>query len=331
MKIHIVFPFKQGPWGGGNQFLTALKEIFRARGIFAKSPEDANVILFNSHHSLSNIVSLRAMYPNCVFVHRVDGPLTLVRGGGIRNRMIDRAIFSLTRSIADVTIFQSQWSKDQATQFGYRPRPFDTIIHNACNKEIFFPKTEGRDRRKKISLIMTSWSANMNKGFAMYSYLDQHLDFSKYDCTFIGNTPVSFSHIRVLPPVSSEDIATYLREADIFVTASRHDPCSNALIEALSVGLPAVALNDGGHPELVQKGGVIFHNIEDILQSIDTVAENYAFYRQQVPLFSIENVAENYVAVMEKCLGEPMPVQRTHISFGTWCVLYLLGKYNKQG
>ena len=31
MKIHILYPFKDGPWGGANQFLKAVKEYFIKR------------------------------------------------------------------------------------------------------------------------------------------------------------------------------------------------------------------------------------------------------------------------------------------------------------
>ena len=52
-KIHILFKFIEGPYGGGNQFLKALRDYFNEIGIYSEKPEEADIILFNSHHCLS--------------------------------------------------------------------------------------------------------------------------------------------------------------------------------------------------------------------------------------------------------------------------------------
>jgi len=43
MKIHILYNFQKGPWGGGNQFLKALKKEFNQRGIHEEKPEKAGL------------------------------------------------------------------------------------------------------------------------------------------------------------------------------------------------------------------------------------------------------------------------------------------------
>ena len=48
MKIHILYLFKDGPWGGGNQFLKALRNEFIKMNFYEEIPEKADVILFNS-------------------------------------------------------------------------------------------------------------------------------------------------------------------------------------------------------------------------------------------------------------------------------------------
>ncbi len=49
MKIHILYNFREGPWGGGNQFLKALRGQLQGRGVYVDTPEDADVIIFNSY------------------------------------------------------------------------------------------------------------------------------------------------------------------------------------------------------------------------------------------------------------------------------------------
>jgi glycosyltransferase involved in cell wall biosynthesis len=63
----------------------------------------------------------------------------------------------------------------------------------------------------------------------------------------------------VLFPGSVEDVLPYLQAADIFVLPSAREGLSNALLEAMSTGLAAVATTVGGNPELVadQESGLL--------------------------------------------------------------------------
>lgn len=297
MKINIQFEFKDGPWGGGNQFLKALREEFEKEGVYEESTKNADVILFNSHHTLGNILKLKFKYPRKKFVHRIDGPLFFVRG---RDLEIDKLIFKYSEKIADFSIFQSRWSLEKCKGLGYK-NGFHEIIYNAPDKSIFNADNKLPFKSSgKIRLIATSWSGNPNKGFDVYEYLDKNLNFDKYEFVFIGNSPIKFKNIFHINPLSSKDLSEELKKADIYITASKNDPCSNSLIEALTCGLPAVVLNDGGHPELIRKGGEVFEGKEDILQKIEKVSNSYEHYLEKLPVYKIEDTAEKYSAVFEK-------------------------------
>ena len=51
-----------------------------------------------------------------------------------------------------------------------------------------------------------------------------------------------------------EDVSTILRDIDVFVLPSLGEGISNTILEAMACGLPVVATNVGGNPELVQQG-----------------------------------------------------------------------------
>ncbi len=302
MKINILYNFQPDPYGGGNQFLKALRKCFEKQGVYEEKAEKANVILFNSHHNLEGCFKMKQECPNKIIIHRLDGPIFVVRG---KDKEIDKIIGLFNDLFVDGIIFQSNWCKKQNKKYFGISSKYETVIHNAVDNEIF-----NRNGKKefnpsgKIKLVATSWSSNWKKGFEIYKFLDENLDFSRYNMTFVGNSPIQFKNIRWIRPVPSEKVAEILKQHDIHIAASRTEACSNSLIEALSCGLPAVAVDDGGDPELVQKGGRLFSGREDVIEKIKDVVRNYSYYQSNIPEFSIEKVAKDYYKFAKKVYND---------------------------
>lgn len=267
MKIAIISSIKQGPSGGGNQFLKALMRYFISENIYSKSVKEADVILVNSHHWIRYILLvLFAVMVKKKIVHRVDGPLKLVRGGSSSH--LDKLIARFNKVVCTATIFQSSWSMRNCYSHGFDTSKKFAVIINGVDESIFYKKTSAQ-YSTKLKIVATSWSSNLNKGFELYRYVDNYLDFDKYDVTFIGNSPIDFRNIKKFPPRPSADLAVELRKHDIYLTGSINDPCSNALIEAMCAGLFPVAIDSGGHPEILNEFGILFEGPEDVLVAID--------------------------------------------------------------
>lgn len=292
LKINIVYEFKKGPWGGGNQFLKALRKELKKKDVYVENPIKADCLLFNSHHNFEKILKLKISNPKKIFIHRIDGPLYLIRGNDLK---IDRKIYSLNNCVADGTIYQSNWSKKKNLSSGLKKNHFETVILNACDELKFYPSEKKEATKSKFKLVAVSWSKNPNKGFDLYEFLDNNLDFNKFSMKFIGNSPISFKNIKHIKPVEPKELANHLRDADIYITGSKNDPCSNSLIEALSCGLPCVVLNDGGHPEIIKNGGLTFNNFNDCLTKIQLITENYTSYKNNIQVPKIEEVAKQYI------------------------------------
>ncbi|MDA3855187.1 MAG: glycosyltransferase [Candidatus Woesearchaeota archaeon] len=296
MKIHILFEFQQGAWGGGNQFLKALRDYFIERNVYEGDIDNADIILFNSHQELETLIKIKLQFPEKLFVHRIDGPIFKIRD---KDLVIDKMIYKINDDFADGTIFQSVWSQAENFKLGLDNNADSTIIINAPDPTLFYP-VKNKKLGKKIKIIITSWSANMNKGFEIYKWLDENLNFSKYEMSFVGNSPIKFKNIKLIGAMDSGKLGSLLRTKDIFITASRKDPCSNSLIEAMHSGLPSIAYNDGGHPEIVGSGGEIFDSKDQIPQLLEDIVRNYSKYSKNISLLNLNEVGDKYYKFLSK-------------------------------
>jgi glycosyltransferase involved in cell wall biosynthesis len=230
-------------------------------------------------------------------VHRIDGPIHLIRG---TDREKDKLCFQLNEALAAATVVQSAWTYERIVEMGYQPvKP--VIIHNAVDSDVFHARDRRAfDRERKIRLISTSWSDNPRKGGPVYKWIEEHLDWSRFEYTFVGRVSERFDRIRQIAPVPSRELAGLLREQDIYVTASHNDPCSNALIEALACGLPALYLNEGGHPELVGHGGLAFNELDEIFPQLEKLIANYEMFQELIAVPGLDAVAEKYLTLLRE-------------------------------
>jgi glycosyltransferase involved in cell wall biosynthesis len=217
----------------------------------------------------------------------------------------DSKVNFINNIFANATIFQSEWSRKINYKLGLKKKKNEIVISNAPDSKIF--NSEGKIKfslKRKTKIIATSWSNNWNKGFKDYMWLDNNLDFNKYEMIFVGNLPdnFEFKNIKHVKPLNSFDLAEKLKNSDIFITSSKKDPCSNSLIEAIHCGLPAIALNDGGHPEIIKKGGILYNKIEDVPNLINKIKKNYYFYKKAISINSIDKIGHRYFSFIERIL-----------------------------
>lgn len=331
-KIYIEFPFVEGPYGGGNQFLKALSDIWRKQGVYAETVEEADIILINSIQAFADykkICRMRYKNPQKLFVHRIDGPIFLIRDG---NKHIDYGIGIINDYLCDASIFQTEWNRQRCAENGIKDSKPSVVICNGSNRLIFHEdSSKSIFGHNKINIIATSWSNNWNKGFAYYQYLDENLDKERFQFIFVGNSPVEFKNSIQLPPVESTKLAEYLQSADIYVTASKKDPCSNSLIEALNCGLPAAVYADGGHPYILQDGGECFKSKEEMIQAIEKIAGSLQEYRNNVPKYDIEDIAVSYYQFILQNTKEKTINRKTVVYINTLIAMFRINLCNIWG
>ena len=302
IKINILYNIINNPTGGGNQFLRNLKKALVDKNCYTE-PENADVIIFNSHHHIKEVIKLKKKYPNKIFIHRIDGPMKRVTANNNDKR--DDIAYIANKYLADATIFQSQYSMEANIQQKIPRNRTETIIMNSTDSAIFnCPPNKVINKNEKIRLVATSWSNNMNKGFGIYDYLDKNLNFDKYEMSFVGNSPIEFKNIKSVPPLNTENLAQFLKTQDIYITACKDEPCSNALIEALMCGLPALCLNSGSNPEILGKGGLLFDKPEQISTLLEEITNNYQKYQSQINCQTMDETTSQYIALAKKLVDD---------------------------
>lgn len=102
----------------------------------------------------------------------------------------------------------------------------------------------------------------------------------------------------------------YLCFADIFIHSSKGEGCSNAILEAMSLGLPVIASDTGGTSEIVEDNAILFPYRDQIaLQSaLEKLIENKSLRNEMgrkseelfKKRFSLERMLEGYHDIIDQ-------------------------------
>jgi glycosyltransferase involved in cell wall biosynthesis len=295
--VALFHEFVPPPTGGGHQFLRALTGELDRRGLTVelnRISRGTPVCLFNSFNFDFRRLR-RFARDGCRMVHRVDGPISTYRGF---DDGTDARIADVNRELANATIVQSRYSLDAHRALGIELAA-PALIPNAVDPAIFHPPAEREPLAgRRVRIVSTSWSDNPNKGADALDWLDANLDWERYELTFVGQLSHEFRNVRSVPPVPSEGVADELRRHDVFLAPSLNDPASNALLEALACGLPAVCRRSGGHPELVGEGGLLFDTPEEVPAVLDALVLELDARRNAIRIPALSEVADRYLGVL---------------------------------
>lgn len=298
--LAVFHDFAPSPAGGANQTLRALIRELTRRGVaveYGAASEHTQAVLFNSFNFDARRLEWFSarLSDRCRIVHRVGAVTTLYRGF---DDGTDARVAELNRRFAHATVAISQATIDMYGAIGIElvaPR----VIHNPVDPEIFHPR--GRlpfERGRKTRVVSISWSDNPRKGGPVLKWLERALDWNRFELTFVGNAQETFERIRHVPPAPSHELAALLREHDVFFTATEHDAYSNALVEALSCGLPVVYLDSGGSREAVGRAGFGYTDREEIPGLLDRLRDEYEDRQAAIALPGLDEIVDAYLETL---------------------------------
>ena len=196
-------------------------------------------------------------------------------------------------------MFQSRFSLEKHVELGIELRD-PIVIPNAVDPAIFHPPEEREPLDgRRVRVIASSWSVNPRKGSETLAWLDRHLDRDRYEVTFVGQAPTGFEWIRSIGPLPSGEVADELRRHDVYVAASRDDPCSNALARGArlraSRGVPRRA---AGIPSSSATRASRSASDEELAGVLDRLVAGLDGFRAAIASPSISSVADRYLEVL---------------------------------
>jgi len=118
--------------------------------------------------------------------------------------------------------------------------------------------------------------------------------------------------IKITGRMDSKKMPEVYRNNDIFISASMQEGMSNAMLEAMSSGLPIVTTRCEGLAELIDGNGLIVEQdkVEEIAKAVKRLADDPELYkrmstaaRKQAEKFDWANVAHSYIEQYRKIIS----------------------------
>lgn len=313
--------------GGPSTFMQNLKQEFQQSSyVWSSKPSEADGLLFPVTFDINQLKQFRRLKKP--IIQRLDGifyPEKHPKNHHQKNAQI-RLIY---HCFATHIIFQSQYSKTQVfTRFGEIPENRYSIIYNGVNKKVFNPsKSKSLELPNRIRFISTGNFRNSDMLVPVIRALKQLNKKWNFEYQIIGPISCSKCKKHINEPFIKYDgvfpsfkVSEELRNSDIFLFSSLNPPCPNAILEAISTGLPVVAFDDGSTRELLhfnnellaKTNDRVFKREQDLnpsnfTQKIEHLLNNFRHYKntalQNTHLFDMKDCAKNYISVIESELN----------------------------
>jgi glycosyltransferase involved in cell wall biosynthesis len=281
----------------GQRFFRTLCEVLSPQ--LARDGVKPAVVLFNVSARIGEIFRARLRGSRVVlridglyfdrlspqFIARFRWPLRALLRLGLRHprwhdpladlaNLLDQNYASFCRILlANFVIYQSNYSRHVHAR--YFPRKPCRVIVNGSRYQHDAPRPSASGPIRLVT-IFDDWkpAKRLDELVEFVRWMkeqgdDVHLTILGYTGRFPPTVPPdikqfieSASFIRTLPKFREfeGDIRAALLDGDLYVTFTFRDPCPNAVVEAMAHGLPVVAIDSGGIPDIVGDAGVLLRD-----------------------------------------------------------------------
>ena len=306
MKILFNRLERHEPWGGGSSFVNAMCSLLREKDHEIVFSLENNVDLIfmidprpgDTGISINEIIRYKIVNPKTKILYRINECDARKNTAGMDNLLIQ------STNHVDKVIFISEWLKEYFHKKGLNVDDAD-VVYNGCDLNNFYPMVSNT---KKIKLVTHHWSDNWMKGFDLYKDIDEYMNNnSEFEFTYIGRYSNLYNPVntRIVAPLYGKALGEELRKHDIYVTASRNEPCGMHHIEGAASGLPVIYhKNTGGIVEMCVNHGEEYETFENFLDCLDKIKTNLTVYKKKINRdhLDIKTCCENFYQHIETLL-----------------------------
>ena len=293
MKIFFNRVTRKEAYGGGSHFVTAMVDYLERQGhsvIFQMQEnnsiiDDIDVIFLidprpgDIGYSINHAIAYKnQVNKNVKIIHRVN------ECDARKNTNFMDDILVETSKHTDKTIFISNWLKDYFIEKGFKNAKNASVIYNGCNIDHFYP-SKNKKTNDTIKIVTHHWSDNWMKGFDLYKFIDQEIAGSRFEFTYVGRYCKEYKpeNTKIIEPLWGPDLGKELRKHDIYVTASRFEPCGMHHVEGAASGMPVIYYKDcGGINELCKNHGEEYFDFNDFKLKLELIANNIEKYKNKI-------------------------------------------------
>lgn len=306
MKIFFNRVPRHEPYGGGSHFVTFMTSALISSGheVVFDLEENIDVIFLidprpgDKGYSINHALGYKSSFPETKILYRVN------ENDARKNSNFMDNIILETIKVVDSTIFISEWLKQYFIDKGATGIKNSPVIYNGCDQNHFFPQEN--KTTNKLKLVTHHWSDNWMKGFDIYKNIDEYLkDNSDFEFTYVGRYSPLYSPTctNLVSPLHGKELGDELRKHDVYVTASKFEPCGMHHIEGAASGLPVLYHSDGGGiVEGCHNHGESFSTFQDFLNKLSLIQQNIESYQKNIDYkyFSMNRCSSSFLKEVEK-------------------------------
>ena len=221
------------------------------------------------------------------FAQKHHKPLFVACGEGddALEEMVDtmpkEKLETLAKAVTGVVSVSSE-NKRKCIKFGLS-REGNTDVFPNCVNTVFFHKRDANELKDRLGLKDTDFVLCFVGGFIPRKGPDRvaqaikNLNDPNIKVMFIGKPFPGYSYDFDCPgiihkgPLDHELIPEYMSCADVFVLPTQKEGCSNAVVEALAMGLPVISSEGPFNDDILDEHNSIRINPDDVYALTDAI------------------------------------------------------------
>lgn len=272
--------------GGPKVFMSRLKKEIMNKGIYSENEFDRWINLsfreipeyvLNNKENIEIIVRFDGIWndtliPNFIFP-KISDKLNMEVFKRLNKVILDNY------SVADKVIYQSEFSKFTIEKLLHDrfkvnvPKKESIIIYNGVDLERFKPMKHLRNKKNFPNILISHRLIPFKRAHQAPMIIEELIKkYPDLKVHVVGSgikNPYHFGkdskdeiikeikdknlekYFEFYGHIEPDDLAKVYNKCDFMLNLSYADPCPNVVVEAIACGLPVIAPNSGGIPELV--------------------------------------------------------------------------------